>query len=53
MENELEHPLERRHWLGNLFFVPCTGCSHASNYHHIVGWGVWKCDYCGRKCYVK
>ena len=52
MGNEPEHPLERWHWLGNLLHAPCTACNHETNYHYKVGYGVWKCDICGRKCYA-
>ena len=52
MGNEPEHPLERLHWLGNLLGAPCTACGHGTNCHYSVGYGVWKCDYCGRKCYA-
>ncbi len=52
MGNEPEHPYERWHSLANLLHLHCTACSHATNYHYKVGYGVWKCEYCGRKCYA-
>ena len=52
MGNEPVHPLERWHWLGNLLALQCTACGHGTNCHYKVGYGVWECDYCGRKCYA-
>ncbi len=39
------------HPVGNLLGVECTACGHRTSSHDAVGYGVWKCNTCGSRCY--
>ena len=39
------------HPIGDMLGVECTACGHPTRYHNAVGYGVWKCNSCGSRCY--
>ena len=39
------------HHIGNALGVGCTACGHKTSSHTAIGFGVWRCDCCGSRCY--
>lgn len=37
--------------IGDALGVECTGCGHPTRNHTTIGYGLWKCNYCGSKCH--
>ena len=39
------------HPIGNALGVCCTACGHQTRKHEALGFGLWECNKCGRRCH--